>query len=140
MGRYFKNFGDSDVQLPTRGTSKSAGYDFYLPTDVILPPHKTTLVKSGVTAYMEDDEFLQISLRSGLSLKHALLFTNGVGIIDADYCGKEIGFIIHNLEEEPLRFEKGTRIAQGIFKKYYITDNDDPVSSERTGGYGSTGK
>lgn len=140
MGRYFKNFGNSDVRLPTRGTKKSAGYDFYLPHDVVLPPHETTLVKSGVTAYMEDDEFLQMSLRSGLSLKYAMIFTNGIGVIDADYAGKEIGFIIHNLEDHELRFEKGTRIAQGIFQKYETTDDDCPLSEERTGGYGSTGK
>ena len=34
--------------------------------------------------------------------------------------------------------EKGDKYAQGIFLKYYLTD-DDIAEGQRTGGFGSTG-
>ena len=139
--RFFDKFDVSkDVKLPTRATSRSAGYDFYMPETVTLPPHKVVLIKSGITAYMNDDEYLQMQVRSSLALKYGLSFVNGVGIIDADYAGREIGFIFMNLGKEPLTLEKDTRVVQGIFKKYYITDDDSPLSGERSGGFGSTGE
>ena len=139
--RFFNKFDVSkDVKLPTRATSRSAGYDFYMPETVTLPPHEVVLVKSGITAYMHDDEYLQMQVRSSLALKYGLSFVNGVGIIDADYAGREIGFLFMNLGKEPLTLEKGTRVAQGIFKKYLTVDDDSPLSEERSGGFGSTGE
>ena len=39
----------------------------------------------------------------------------------------------------PLFIEAGERVLQGIFKKYLIIDDDNPIHSERVGGTGSTG-
>jgi len=139
--RFFNKFDYSkDVKLPTRSTPRAAGYDFYMPETVTLPPYEVVLVKSGITAHMHDDEYLQIQTRSSLALKYGLSLVGGVGIIDADYAGREIGFIFMNLGKEPLTLEKGTRVVQGIFKKYYITDDDAPLNGERSGGFGSTGE
>lgn len=41
MGVYFEKvskYADSDFPLPTRGTSRSAGYDFYVAEDIVIPP------------------------------------------------------------------------------------------------------
>lgn len=139
--RFFDKFDVSkDVRLPTRATSRSAGYDFYMPETVTIPTNEVVLVKSGITAYMNDDEYLQMQVRSSLALKYGLSFVNGVGIIDADYAGHEIGFLFMNFGKEPLTLEKGTRVAQGIFKKYLTVDDDSPLSEERSGGFGSTGE
>ena len=35
---------------------------------------------------------------------------------------------------------KGERIAQGVFSKYLVVDNDETLNKERTGGIGSSGK
>ena len=34
----------------------------------------------------------------------------------------------------------GDKIAQGIFTKYLIVDDEEEISTERAGGLGSTGK
>lgn len=140
MGRYFRLFDETkDTQLPRRGTERSAGYDFYAPDDVTLRPGEMVIVKSNVTAYMEPDEYLDLRVRSSLG-KRKISFTNGCGVVDADYSGFEIGFLMLNLGDEEYHIHKGDRIAQGVFTKYLVTDNDEPTSSTRTGGYGSTGK
>lgn len=36
-----RTYGD-EIQLPTRASNGSAGYDFYLPTDVYIPKHGHT--------------------------------------------------------------------------------------------------
>ena len=51
----------------------------------------------------------------------------------------EIGFLFYNLSNEPVIIEKGDKLGQGIFQKYYITHDDD-TNSIRTGGFGSTGE
>ncbi len=45
-----------------------------------------------------------------------------------------------NTSDKDVCFTRGHRIAQGIFRKYEIVDNDEPISRERAGGIGSTGK
>lgn len=40
---------------------------------------KPTLVSTGVKCYLEDDEFLQLSVRSSSPLKYWLVLANGVG-------------------------------------------------------------
>ena len=39
-----------------------------------------------------------------------------------------------------MQIEKNMRIAQGIFQKYLLTDDDDANAIKRMGGFGSTGK
>ena len=62
--------------------------------------------------------------------------------MDCDYVDNpdnegEIGFLFYNLSNEPVIIEKGDKLGQGIFQKYYITD-DDKTEVVRTGGFGST--
>ncbi len=45
---------------------------------------------------------------------------------------------IRNEGDKMLSIQKGDRVAQAIFQKYLLTDNDE-VDSTRTGGFGSTG-
>ena len=48
---------------------------------------------------------------------------------------------ILNLGAADFHVEKGMRIAQGIFYKYLVADDDEAGAGEvRTGGFGSTGK
>ena len=46
-------------------------------------------------------------------------------------------FAFYNFKSEPVTINKGERIGQGIFMKYYTAD-DDNAEGERTGGFGST--
>lgn len=129
-----------DVELPTRATEKSAGYDFRASEEVFIRPNQMVAVPTGITAYMLEDEFLDLRIRSGLANKYQLTLQNDAGVIDADYekTGKEIKVMIRNEGPKVCRIMAGDRIAQGIFQKYLKAD-DDNVTTERVGGFGSTG-
>jgi dUTP pyrophosphatase len=129
--------GNIDVRLPIRGSKKSAGYDLHTLVDITIAPGETGVIPTGVTAYMLDDEWLHLKARSGLSIKKGTIA--GAGVIDSDYYPREIGVVIHNFGKKPLEFGKGDKIAQGIFQKYLLAD-DDEAEAERNGGFGSTGR
>ena len=129
--------------LPTRGTSKSAGYDLASPIDVIIEPHSSVLIWTNVKAYMADNEVLQLHVRSSVGIKKGLMLKNVTGIIDADYYGNEsndgnIALALYNTGDEAVVIQKGDRLVQGIFVKYLTVDNDTFLKDERTGGIGST--
>ena len=143
-----KGFEDKNINLPERKTKYSAGYDLESAEDVIIEPFKMggapTLIKTGLKAYMEDDEYLMLCNRSSNPKKKGLILANSVGIIDKDYYGNTdndglIMYAFYNIKEEAVTIKKGDIIGQAIFMKYLITDNDN-ASGERTGGFGSTDK
>ena len=86
-----KGFEDKKINLPERKTKFSAGYDFEAAEDCIVPAYKAgmnpTLVKTGIKAYMLDDEMLCLYNRSSNPKKKGLVLSNGVGIVDKDYYG-----------------------------------------------------
>ena len=143
-----KGFEDKSINLPIRKTKYSAGYDMEAAEDVVIPSFKKrmnpTLVKTGLKAYMEDDEVLLIYNRSSNPKKKGLILANSVGVIDKDYYGNpdndgHIMFAFYNIKDEDIEIKKGEAIGQGIFQKYLVTD-DDIAEGERTGGFGSTSK
>lgn len=132
------------LHLPKRSTSKSAGYDFYVPEDTVCKAHEITMVKTGVKAYMEDDETLLLFNRSSNPHKNGLIILNGVGVVDSDYVDSpdnegEIAGLFYNMRDQDVVLEAGQKMMQGVFVKYGITD-DDKAAGERIGGFGSTGK
>ncbi len=143
-----KGFEDKDVNIPVRKTKYSAGYDIEAVEDTIIPSFKKgsnpTLVKTGLKAYMQDDEMLCLYNRSSNPKKKGLILANSVGIIDKDYYGNSdndghIMFAFYNIKEEDILIKKGEAIGQAIFEKYLIVDGDT-AEGERTGGFGSTSK
>ncbi|MBQ3414999.1 MAG: dUTP diphosphatase [Clostridia bacterium] len=143
-----KGFENSNINLPVRKTKYSAGYDIEAAEDTIIPSFKKgmkpTLVKTGLKAYMQDDEMLILANRSSNPGKKGLILANSIGVVDKDYYGNpdndgHIMFAFYNVKEEDIEIKKGDCIGQGIFEKYLIVDND-VVEGERTGGFGSTSK
>ena len=143
-----KGFEDKGINLPVRKTKYSAGYDIEAAEDVIVPSFKKgmnpTLVKTGIKAYMQDDEVLILANRSSNPKKKGLILANSIGVIDKDYYGNpdndgHIMFAFYNRKDEDVEIKKGDCIGQGIFQKYLVTD-DDIATGERLGGFGSTSK
>lgn len=134
-----------DIKLPKRATKGSAGYDFYLPFDLILKPNETILIPTGIRCKMNPNYVLMIFPRSSLGFKYRLMLNNTVGIIDSDYYNAlNEGHIMikitnNSLENKTLELKKGDAFAQGIFMIYGITC-DDETNEIRTGGFGSTNK
>ena len=133
-----------DIKLPKRATAKSAGYDFYVPYSFSLKPSEEIKLPTGIKAYMQEDEILKIHPRSSLGFSYYARLANSCGIIDADYYDNEnneghIWIKLRNESEDKfLEIERGEAIAQGIFHKYLIVDDDDFEGEERKGGIGST--
>lgn len=106
---------NTDINLPSRKTEFSAGYDFEVAEDIIIPSYfdcaerlriencselltlkemanatkitgaKPTLVPTGIKCSLDKNTYLELSVRSSCPLKYWLILANSVGIIDADY-------------------------------------------------------
>ena len=131
-------------RLPERSTRFSAGYDFFNPVQVTIPAHELKLIKTGIKAHFPNDMALKLYNRSSNPKKKGVMLANGVGIVDSDYYGNpdndgEIGFMFYNFTDNDITFEPGDKLGQGIFEKYHIVTNEQEITSERQGGFGSTG-
>ncbi|MCM1259539.1 MAG: hypothetical protein NC182_01180 [Prevotella sp.] len=133
----------SQIYLPKRATSGSAGYDFYLPFDLELEPGESKIIPTGIRCKMNEELVLQIYPRSSLGFKYRLQLDNTVGIIDSDYYNAiNEGHIMVKVtnctvEEKKVSLSKHTRFAQGLFLQYFKV-KDDNVKENRIGGIGST--
>lgn len=143
-----KGFEDKKINLPIRKTKYSAGYDIEAAEDVVIPSFKKginpTLIKTGIKAYMQDDEVLYLYNRSSNPKKKGLILANSVGVIDKDYYGNpdndgHIMFAFYNIKDEDVEIKKGETVGQAVFQKYLVVDNDN-AEGMRLGGFGSTNK
>ncbi len=140
------SYNNVEFTMPERKTQCSAGYDICVPEEVVLEPGVLKLVPTGVKAYMQQDEFLGVHIRSSMAVKKNLMLVNNVGIIDADYYNNadnegHIMLALLNMSKNAVILQKNERIAQGIFYKYLTADDDNTAAKAvRSGGFGSTGK
>ena len=85
----------------------------------------------------------QVRGRSGLALRHGLYIPNAPGTIDADYRG-EVGVILQNGGQDPVRIERGERIAQLVFAPVqqgrFVLCDQLGETPRGAGGFGSTGR
>ena len=140
-----RKFKDEEIILPKRGTKGSAAYDFYACCDILIPANsRTGIIATDVKAQMEEDEVLLLFVRSSIGIKKGIVLSNGTGVIDSSYYNNidndgNIGISLLNTTNEDITIQKGDRVMQGMFVKYLITDNDN-VTAERKGGFGSTNR
>lgn len=135
---------DKYTNIPKRGTSQSAGYDFHLKETVTLQPNQTHLSFTDVKCRLGEDEVLMLYPRSSVGIKQKVILANTAGVIDSDYFENEdndgnIGLPLHNYGDREITLLAGTRVAQGVVMNYVIAENDRTEGS-RTGGFGSTDK
>ena len=143
-----KGFEDKGINLPVRKTKYSAGYDVEAAEDTIVPAFKPgmkpTLIKTGLKAYCQPNEFFMLCNRSSNPGKKGLVMANSVGIIDKDYYNNpdndgHFMFAFYNMKDEDVEIKKGDCIGQAIFMPFLTADNDE-AEGARTGGFGSTNK
>ena len=128
---------------PRRATKYSAAYDLYSPIEIVLKPGEIAKIPTGFKIKMPKREGFFIYIRSSLGSKDINL-PAGVNIVDSDYYDNpdnegHFFIIIKNNSKKDFTINEGDRIAQGVFQKYYTT-NDDHADKKRTGGFGSTNK
>ena len=133
----------NEILLPTRSTTGSAGYDFYLPDKVALHKYETVVIPTGIRCKIDDGWMLAAFPRSGHGFKYGIHLANTVGIIDADYYGADneghiqIKLVNDSLLTKDVIFDTHTAFCQGIFIPFGITV-DDKAEAKRCGGFGST--
>lgn len=132
------------AKMPTRGSKYSAGYDLYACTDkdIIIMPHETVKIDTGIAIELPNGTFGAIYARSGLATKRGLRPSNCVGICDSDYRGNYI-VALHNDLDTAQCIQAGERIAQLIiqrFEEVNFVEVDELSDTERgEDGFGSTG-
>ena len=132
------------AKIPTRGSEYAAGYDLYAATEytIMIPPHSTVKIGTGIAIELMPDTFGAIFARSGLATKKGLRPANCVGVCDSDYRGEYI-VPLHNDTDETMSIEPGERIAQLVilpFIPVQFNVVDSLTETERgDGGFGSTG-
>ena len=141
-----KGFEDKGINLPIRKTKYSAGYDIEAAEDCIIPAFKPgqapTLVKTGLKAYMPEDEYLMLCNRSSNPKKKGLVMANSIGIIDNSYSGDNDVWMFPAIALEDTKIEKGDRICQFRIVKSMPKvrlDEVDHLDDQSRGGFGSTG-
>lgn len=133
----------NNYELPKRKTKNSAGYDIVSLIKYDLNPGESVLIPTGIKCRFPFNEVLIIVIRSSLGFKNGIKLVNQVGVIDSDYYNNEdneghIFVKIENTGKEVFKLNIGDRIAQGIFLKYNVIDNEEEIDTKRKGGIGST--
>ena len=120
-----KGYENCNINLPVRKTKYSAGYDVEALEDVVIPAFKAgqkpTLVKTGVKAYMPNNEYLMLCNRSSNPKKKGLVLANGIGIVDSDYYNNEendghIMFAFFNIKDDDIEIKKNLNKNKNIRK------------------------
>lgn len=106
-----------------------------------IKPGGRCLIPTGLFVAIPQGYELQCRMRSGLALKMGLTLTNGIGTIDADYRG-EIGIILTNTSNVPVRINDGERLMQLVLAKHEVAEWEEVArlnETDRKGGFGHTG-
>ena len=134
---------DPTVGLPQPATGHAAGFDLASAVDIDIPPRSIRLVGTGLVIAVPGGHFLGIFARSSTPLKKGLMVANGVGVVDADYCGPddEVKIQLINVTDTPVRVSRGERLAQGIVLPFPRVEWDEvsEMDVQTRGGFGSTG-
>ena len=130
----------ADLSLPIQRLPHAEGLD--------LPRYETDgAAGMDLMAAISDpfslEPFERAAVATGLAFRHGLTIVNAPGTIDSDYRG-EIKVLLINLGSEPVRIERGMRIAQMVLAPLcrasldLVTILDETERGE--GGFGSTGQ
>jgi|TARA_R110002050_G_scaffold14092_4_gene44751 dUTP pyrophosphatase len=135
-----------EVRSPNRGTSNSAGIDFYIPTgfDQKILPGESIMIPSGIKVDIPNGTMLQVCNKSGIASKKGLLV--GACIVDSDYQG-EMHLNLWNVSNKAVTLASGTKLVQMILVPILLPELEEVLEgdlfvgeTERgTGGFGSTG-
>ena len=131
------------VPLPVYSTPGAAAFDLAAAETVDVPPGQIRLIGTGLVIGVPDGHFLAILARSSTPLKRGLVVANGVGVIDADYCGPndEVKVQVLNVTPGTVTVTQGDRIAQAIVLAAPRVDFEEvQTTAPSRGGFGSTGR
>ncbi len=129
-----------EAKLPTRAHHDDAGLDIYCYERVVIQPHTTIKIPTGIACEVPDGYCVFAWDKGSVGSKG--IKTLG-GVLDSGYRG-ELFIPMHNLNNKEFVFEAGDKIAQMVIQKvelWEVEEADELSETKRgTGGFGSTGK
>jgi len=139
-----------DVKTPSRGTSGSAGLDFFVPNDwkqQSIAPGTGLNIPSGIRAIIPQGHALIAFNKSGIAVKNKLQV--GACVVDEDYTG-EIHLNVINIGNGVQEINPGMKLTQFLLVPVVyasiteLNPEDEELFYERQsergdGGFGSTG-
>ena len=132
-----------DIPLPEYQTSGSAAFDLAASASITIAAGEVALVPTGLVIEVPAGMFLGIFARSSTPLKRGLMVANGVGVVDADYCGPEdeIKIAVINVTKAAVEVKRGDRLAQGILLPAPRVQWEEvgELQPRSRGGFGATG-
>ena len=135
-----------DIPSPFYATAGAAAMDLCACVDapVEVAPRALVSIPTGIAIALPSAGYVALVLaRSGLGIKHGVVPSNCVGVIDSDYRG-EIMVGLYNSGESEYTVQPADRIAQLMVVpvvQAQIQMVDELDETQRgTGGFGSTGK
>ena len=135
-----------EIPAPFYASAGAAAMDLHacLDSAVTIPAGGRTVVPTGIAIALPSADYVALVLaRSGLGIKHGVVPSNCVGVIDSDYRG-EIMVGLYNSGESEYTVQPADRIAQLMVVpvvQAQIQMVDELDETQRgTGGFGSTGK
>lgn len=134
---------DPTLPSPQYHSPLAAGFDLYARQNTIIKPQEIVAVPTNIALEIPPNFWLLLAARSSLQ-KLGLQLINGIGVIDADYCGNddEIKIILRNFSPQKITLKKGDRLAQAILIPRLQANftQVEKLTSPNRGGIGSTGK
>jgi dUTP pyrophosphatase len=131
------------IPLPSYETAGAAGFDLASSVDMTVDPGEVALVPTGLVIEVPAGHLLGVFARSSTPLKRGLMVANGVGVVDADYCGPadEIKIEVLNFTARPVKVKRGDRLAQGVIMPIVRAEWQEQREATRPtrGGFGATG-
>lgn len=133
------------ASLPLRATPGSAGADLCacLEEPLSLPAGGRVIVPTGLGVEIPAGQAGFVFGRSGLGIRHGIVPSNGVGVIDSDYRG-EILVGLSNHGDKDYEIAPGERIAQLVLLPVTAAPIVEVAQLSDTargdGGLGSTGR
>ena len=137
----------SRANPPTVATPGSAGMDLRADIDaetLTIAPGARAAIPTGIAIEIETPGLAGfVYSRSGLGAKHGLTVAQGVGVIDPDYRGEIIVWLL-NTADEPRTISRHERIAQLILapvvRPVVIAVEELGDTRRGSGGFGHSGK
>ncbi len=125
--------------MPERAHATDAGADLRTPHDVIVMPHGSAVVDTGVHIELPPNTVGMVKSKSGLNVKHGI---TSEGVIDVGYTGN-IVVKLYNHSDKPYGFKAGDKISQlvimPILTPTFVQVDELEETDRGNNGFGSTG-
>jgi dUTP pyrophosphatase len=132
---------DKSLTMPSYAHEGDAGIDLRASSDMILKPHETQPVPTGIKIAIPNGYVGLVWDKSGYAAKNSI--KTMAGVVDSGYRG-EIKVVMINLGKENFEIKKDMKIAQMLIQpvaRANLVEKDsleDTTRGEK--GFGSTGR